>query len=244
MTPPKPAPPADPIDCFQRRIGYRFNDPKLLNFALTHSSGAMTRLHSNERLEFLGDSILGMIVTELLYCNYPDYEEGAMTTIKSLVVSRQYCLIYGDHIGLGDVVICGRGMRASDAILGGIVANAFESLIGAVYLDGGLDATKKFLMPMILPAVKGAIKSAAGSNTKSELQQLSQQMFGSTPKYIVMETQGPEHARSFRISVEIGKERYPSAWGKSKKEAESKAAAEAIAKLTDETLTDDEGIEA
>ena len=131
--------PEDLASC-QEQIGYHFSDPLLLESALRHASGVSHRLASNERMEFLGDAILGLIVCEQLYLQYPDYLEGEMTKIKSVVVSRETCARVCEAIGLHEYLFLGKGMAADPEIPRSVVAAAFESLIAAIYLDGGLDA--------------------------------------------------------------------------------------------------------
>src|SRR3981189_3362344 len=121
----------------ERRIGYVFADKNLLIAALTHASGAQHRLASNERLEFLGDAILGAVVCELLYTQYPDYLEGDLTKIKSVVVSRQTCAKISEGLGLQEFLILGKGMTTSPTVPPSLLADVFESLVAAIYLDGG-----------------------------------------------------------------------------------------------------------
>ena len=123
----------------QERIGYLFNDWALLRSALTHASGAQHRLASNERLEFLGDAILGAVVCEMLYHRFPEYLEGELTKIKSVVVSRQTCAKVSEALGLDEFLLLGKGMSVVDGLPPSLLADVFESLIAAVYLDGGLE---------------------------------------------------------------------------------------------------------
>src|SRR5215469_4557041 len=131
---------ADILEECQKAIGYQFRQPELLRASLTHASGANTRLASNERMEFLGDAILGLITCEQLYLRFPDYQEGDMTKVKSAVVSRRACARFSKDMGLGEFLFLGRGMHASDphSVPAGMLADVYESLVAAVYLDGGL----------------------------------------------------------------------------------------------------------
>src|SRR6202521_3813646 len=122
----------------QKVIGYQFRQPELLRAALTHASGANTRLASNERLEFLGDAILGLVTCEQLYHRFPEYQEGDLTKIKSVVVSRRTCARISRLLNLGDFLFLGKGMHMHTAIPASLLADVFESLVAAVYLDGGL----------------------------------------------------------------------------------------------------------
>src|SRR3954471_22816433 len=135
----------------ERRIGYQFQDRALLASALTHASGAQHRLASNERLEFLGDAILGAVVCEILYVQYPDYLEGDLTKIKSVVVSRQTCAKISEALGLQEFLILGKGMTTTPTVPPSVLADVFESLIAAIYLDGGHEAARQFINTYIGP---------------------------------------------------------------------------------------------
>src|SRR5256885_3358569 len=135
----------------QETIGYRFNKLSLLRAALTHTSGADTRLASNERLEFLGDAILGLVVCEQLFERFPNYEEGDLTKIKSAVVSRRACARISRQLNLGDFLFLGKGMNTHAAIPANLLADVFESLVAAIYLDGGLEAVQEFILRYMLP---------------------------------------------------------------------------------------------
>src|SRR5262245_38226941 len=126
-------------DC-QEAIDYKFNKPELLRSALTHTSGANTRLASFERLEFLGDAVLGLVCVEQLYHRFPEYQEGDMTKVKSAVVSRVACARFSQELGLGEFLFLGRGMDARGELPSNMLADVFESVVGAIYLDGGMEA--------------------------------------------------------------------------------------------------------
>src|SRR5262245_31523822 len=227
---------AEILDECQKAIGYRFRQPDLLRAALTHASGANTRLGSNERLEFLGDAVLGLVTCEQLFLRFPHYQEGEMTKVKSAVVSRIACARFSEELGLGDFVFVGRGMRASSDLPANLLADVFESLIAAIYLDGGMAAVKPFLLDFITPEIDRVVRDAANSNYKSLLQQVAQREFGGTPRYLVLDEQGPDHSRSFKIAVVISDHRFPAAWGRNKKVAESLAAQNALAAINDEPI--------
>src|SRR5947209_5394237 len=133
---------AEILDECQTAIGYRFRQPDLLRSALTHASGANTRLASNERMEFLGDSVLGLITCEQLYLRFPDYQEGDLTKIKSVVVSRRTCARFSKALNLGDYLFLGKGMHLHTAVPPSLLADVYESLVAAIYLDGGLEAAR------------------------------------------------------------------------------------------------------
>src|SRR5437868_12954093 len=130
----------------QLALGYRFNRLELLRAALTHTSGADTRLSSNERMEFLGDSVLGLACCEQLYLRFPEYQEGDLTKIKSAVVSRRTCARISRLLNLGDCLFLGKGMHVHEAIPPNLLADVFESMVGAIYLDGGLEAARTFIL--------------------------------------------------------------------------------------------------
>src|SRR5438034_9120234 len=130
---------ADILEECQKSIGYQFRQPELLRAALTHASGANTRLASNERLEFLGDAVLGLVTCEQLFQRFPEYQEGDLTKIKSVVVSRRTCARISRDLNLGEFLFLGKGMSSSAAVPLSLLADVFESVVGAMYLDGGLE---------------------------------------------------------------------------------------------------------
>jgi len=218
----------------EERIGYRFQDPELLRSALTHASGADHRLASNERLEFFGDAILGYIVCELLFERFPDLLEGDLTKIKSVVVSRKTCAKISRSLGMLDFLILGKGMAASEQVPPSLLADVFESLVAAIHLDGGLEAAKQFILRHALDEVDMAARGETGANYKSQLQQHAQREYSSTPTYILLDEKGPDHSKSFEVAAQVGGTRYPPAWGRNKREAEQRSAANALAILRNE----------
>lgn len=220
----------------QEVIGYKFRKPELLRAALTHTSGANTRLGSNERMEFLGDSVLGLVTCEQLYQRFPDYQEGDLTKVKSVVVSRKTCAEFSRELGLGDFLFLGKGMAAFGEIPPNILADVFEALVAAIFLDGGYDAAKPFILQFIEPEVERVAREAVGANSKSVLQQVAQREFGETPRYLILDEQGPDHNKCFKIAAEVSDHRFPPAWGKNKKEAELKAALNALAAIGGDTV--------
>lgn len=224
------------LDRCERRIGYTFRDKSLLSASLTHASGAQHRLASNERLEFLGDAILGAVVCEILYVQYPDYLEGDLTKIKSVVVSRQTCAKISEALGLQEFLILGKGMTTHPTVPPSLLADVFESLAAAIYLDGGDPAVRDFIQRFIGPEIELAATGELGGNYKSLLQQLAQRENGSTPTYQLLDEKGPDHSKCFKISAQIGRTRFQPAWGRNKKEAEQRAARNALAELNGETV--------
>ena len=215
----------------ESRLQYRFSDRSLLRAALTHASGASHRLASNERLEFLGDAILGAVVCDLLFRQYPEYLEGDLTRLKSIVVSRQTCAKISEAMGFRDFLILGKGMTSNPMVPSSLLANVFESLIAAVYLDGGVEPASQFIRRHVGPEVELAADGELGENYKSLLQQLAQREHGTTPVYQLLDEKGPDHSKCFKISAQVGSHRYQAAWGRNKKEAEQRAAYNALHQL-------------
>jgi ribonuclease-3 len=231
----------------QQTIGYQFRNLAILHAALTHASGADSRLTSNERLEFLGDAILGCVVCELLFQRFPDYLEGELTRIKSVVVSRSTCAKISRRLGLGRFLILGKGMTTQTQVPASVLADVFESLVAAMYLDGGIEQTREFIHRHIGPEIDKAVGGYHGGNYKSLLQQLAQKEFGATPVYQVLDEKGPDHSKCFKVAAVIAREHFSPAWGRNKKEAEQRAAynalcqingKEAPSQMDDESLVD------
>ncbi len=219
----------------EERIGYVFHDKSLLRSALTHSSGAVHRLASNERLEFLGDAILGAVVCERLFRQYPDYLEGDLTKIKSVVVSRQTCAKISGTLGLEEFLILGKGMTTNPTVPPSLLADVFESVIAAVYLDGGDDSAHKFVEKLVEREIELVAGGELGGNYKSLLQQLAQREHGTTPIYQLLDEKGPDHSKCFKICAQVGSRRFQAAWGRNKKEAEQRAARNALSQINNET---------
>ena len=215
----------------EQLLGHVFNDKKLLKLSLTHASLADSRLQSNERLEFLGDSILGMVVCEHLFRTYKDLLEGDMTKIKSTVVSRRTCAIVASNLGLDGVIRLGKGMSDRESLPKSVLAAVYESLIGALLIDGGMEVARDFILKHLEPMIESAAESGHQHNFKSVLQQASQQLMDQSPLYLVLDEKGPDHAKCFEVCVEIGTLRFKSCWGQSKKQAEQQAALEALFEL-------------
>jgi ribonuclease-3 len=222
------------LDKLEKRIGYTFTDKNLLYASLTHASGAEHRLASNERLEFLGDAILGAVVCEMLYRQYPDYLEGDLTKIKSIVVSRQTCTKISQILGMQEFLILGKGMTTHPSVPPSLLADVFESLIAAIYLDGGAEAAKTFIVGYVVPEIELAAGGESSYNYKSLLQQTAQREHGTTPTYQLLDEKGPDHSKCFKIAAQVGSSRYQPAWGRNKKEAEQRAARNALSQLLGE----------
>ena len=242
--------PTDLAEC-ELRIGYTFRDRALLEAAVTHASGAVNRLASNERLEFLGDAILGFVVCEKLYARFPDSLEGDLTRIKSAVVSRETCSRITHDLGLAEFLVVGKGLMVDSAVPASVLSDLFESLVAAIYLDGGIEPARELIERFMEQEIVNVAAGTRGLNHKSLLQQVSQRDFGITPTYNVVDEQGPDHNKTFQVLAQIGKRTYPPAWGRNKKEAEQRAAAHALSELghtheaiSSTVVTEDEGSDA
>jgi ribonuclease-3 len=223
------------LELCEQRIDYRFNDKRLLKAALTHASGADHRLASNERLEFLGDAILGVVVCEQLYDQFPHLLEGDLTKIKSVVVSRQTCARVSAYLKLEDCLILGKGMSANPTVPASLLADVFESLVAAIHLDSGFEAAAEFIHRFMDSEIDRAVSGAVGANHKSQLQQLVQREHGTTPTYRLLDEKGPDHDKCFQVAAKIGDRLFSPAWGPNKKEAEQRAAELALDELEDDS---------
>lgn len=232
-----PESPDQVLDRCEAILKYRFKDRGLLKRSLTHSSVATTRLDSNERMEFLGDSILGMIVSETLFEKFSDYPEGEMTRIKSSVVSRSHCAAMSYEVGLESCLFLGKGLVTHQEIPQSVVAGCFEAVIAALYLDGGMEPTRRFLSEVVTHEIERLGERETQENHKSLLQQIAQKEFQATPRYQLLDEQGPDHSKSFLVSALIGETSYPAAWGRTKKEAEQHAAENALSLLLGRDFT-------
>ncbi len=215
-------------------IDYQFVDRSLLRRCLTHASVAKTRLDSNERLEFLGDAILGMIVCRTLYQQFPDYPEGELTRLKSSLVSGATCARIAGDLGLDRFLFLGKGIGGRSGMPPSILAAVVESLIAGIYLDGGFEAAQTFVEWILEAEFDAAGELHQRGNYKSILQQLAQKNFGVTPLYQVLDEKGPDHSKCFKVAATIGGRVYSSAWGGSKKEAEQGAARNTLSEIRGE----------
>lgn len=212
-------------------LGHRFANPQLLERAITHASTAPSRLDSNERMEFLGDAVLGLIVCDMIFRKFPNLLEGEMTKIKSMAVSRQMCATIATELGLERLLILGKGMQTGASLPASLSAAALESVIGALYLDGGYEAASRFIRPLFRDVIDRAASSGHQQNFKSVLQQHVQHQMELTPMYRILAEQGPDHAKVFQVCVEINGKRFEACWGNSKKRAEQDAALAALREL-------------
>lgn len=216
------------LDECQQNLGYVFTDIDLLKRCLTHTSAAKTRVDSNERLEFLGDAILGSIVCEKLFHQFPNAPEGELTRIKSAVVSRNTCTQLAREKGLDRFIFVGKGLAMTESLPESLLAGMFEAIIAGIYLDGGIEPVHRFLDPLIERENNKASRSGHSYNYKSLLQQYSQKKFSQTPIYELLDEKGPDHSKFFQVTAIIGDLQFEPAWGSTKKEAEQRAAFNAL----------------
>jgi ribonuclease-3 len=220
----------DEFEELQQRIDYRFRDRGLLEHALTHKSRAAEDISGgvadNESLEFLGDAVLGLVVADALYRQYPTYTEGQKSKIKAQVVSTYSLARHAEHLELGDHLILGRGEeKTGGRYKQALLADAYEALIAAIYLDGGLEAASAFLHRELKDAIDaGGVQNFVGQDYKSALQEQLQALGRPLPIYKIIGEAGPDHRKVFTVDVVVGGEVLGSATGRAKKEAEQEAA--------------------
>lgn len=225
-----------PYAALEGRLGHVFTDVSLCEAALTHKSWLNEALPNtgrkdNERLEFLGDAVLALIISDLLMKAFPDRSEGELSKTRAVIVSEAGLAKAAEGLGLGDWIFLGRG----EDLAGGrrkpsILSNALEALFGAAFLDGGLEAARAVAHRLFGEALKDAEKRAS-LDYKSRLQERSQALLQATPVYTVIREEGPDHDKRFEVSIALGGTERGRAIGKSKKEAEQSAAAQALATL-------------
>ena len=226
----------DEFDELQARIDYRFKDRGLLEHALTHKSRAAEDasggVADNESLEFLGDAVLGLVVAETLFRQYPTYTEGQKSKIKAAVVSTQSLARQAEVIQLGLHLILGRGEeKTGGRFKQALLADAYEALIAAIFLDGGLDAAAAFLRRELKEAIDAGSEQTFAPDYKSALQERVQALGHPLPEYRLSGSEGPDHRKTFTIEVIVNGEVFGAATGRAKKEAEQEAARIALARL-------------
>ena len=222
------------IKDLETAIGYRFRDIQLLQNALTHSSYANERWHnsllSNERLEFLGDSVLGMLVAEYLYRTVPDRPEGELTRMRADMVCEKTLATVACHIGLGQHLLLGNGEeQGGGRNRNSILADAVESVIAASFLDGGMDAARAFIERFIL--VEVPVRKMHNADYKTALQELIQQKKNQTLSYRLVGESGPDHDKRFEVEVSLNGQVIGIGSGSSKKRAEQMAAQAALEQM-------------
>ena len=220
------------LELLESKLGYRFQQSTLLEQSLTHPSLSYETQRScgdNQRLEFLGDSVLQLILTHELYNRFETFTEGTLTKLRSRMVSRAALVHYAKEIRLGDHLRMGRGEELS----GGrsrpsTLADAFEAIIAAIYLDGGYDAARDVVLRLVNTELALLSEAPVDVNPKGQLQEILQSKSAVSPSYTIISQEGPDHAKNFVAKVEWGGEVLGSGSGQSKKEAEIAAAREAL----------------
>lgn len=218
---------------FEASLGVSFSDTRLLRQAFTHRSYLNEHKGEagghNERLEFLGDAVLELISTHFLYEKFPKEDEGSLTAYRAALVNAVTCAEVAEEIGMNDYLLLSRGEskdtgRARSILL----ANAFEALVGALYLDQGYDAARAFIVEHLFPKIDDIVKNQLWRDAKSALQEKAQDAEGVTPHYQVLRESGPDHDKHFTVGVYVGKQLLAEGEGKSKQEAEQTAARAAL----------------
>jgi ribonuclease-3 len=221
----------------QARIGYRFRNPELLRESLTHKSFTNEQPPGscgphNERLEFLGDAVLDLVISHRIFQDFPLTPEGEMTRIRAEVVSEKSLSRLGRKIELGQFLLLGKGEeRSGGREKDSLVADALEALLGAVFCDGGIDSVREVAEPLFGEAVSRSALLKEGVDHKTRLQEILQASWGRPPEYLLVEVAGPDHQRTYTVEVVARGEVIGQGKGKTKKAAEQKAAREALAHL-------------
>ncbi|MGN1138280.1 MAG: ribonuclease III [Ruminococcus sp.] len=217
---------------FEKVIGYQFKNKSLLKEALTHSSYANEHRDKgtkcNERLEFLGDAVLSIVVAEYIFANCPDLPEGELTKLRSSLVCEKALFKFGKQINLGEYLLLSRGEKNGGGYnRPSIVSDAFEAVIAAIYLDGGIEPAKKHILSFVIPEIKSQSKKPV-KDYKTTLQEIVQQNPGEVLEYHMVSESGPDHDKHFVFEVHLNSNVIGKGGGRSKKEAEQNAAREAL----------------
>jgi ribonuclease-3 len=219
---------ADIVSKFADKCGYLFKNPDHLFEAMTHSSAKEQGLFCNERMEFLGDSVLGQVVCEYLFRRFPEDQEGELSVVKSVLVSAKYLSKAAKDMALDELIITGKGI-SENRLPKSILANAFEAAIAALYLDAGLEVARDFIMKFLIePSIEDLVHNEYERNYKSMLQDYAQKNAQPLPVYRVTRAVGPDHRKRFQVQVEVAHREFGPTWGYSKKEAEQRAARAAL----------------
>jgi ribonuclease-3 len=221
----------DVLHQIEQILGHEFANGVLLKKAFTHSSAVDNRLDSNERLEFLGDAILSIVICQTLFERFDDYPEGELTKMKSMLVSRGTCARVARRLGLPEFLVVGKGMVSSRALPASLAAGLLEAIIAAIYIDSDLEAAAEFILRNFATLLEQVEAEDARGNYKSLLQQYAQEQYSLAPVYVLLDEKGPDHNKCFESEVVIDQRHFPSAWGANKKEAEQKAARNALVEL-------------
>ncbi|TVR33515.1 MAG: ribonuclease III [Spirochaetaceae bacterium] len=234
------------LQLFEKHAGIKFRSPELLNLAFSHRSYANENQYevgNNEKLEFLGDSVLGLVVAEYLFETLTEKAEGDLAKIKSFVVSEDSLAAISRSLKVDNFILIGKGEeysggRSKKALL----ADALEAIIGAFFLDSGFRASKKFILKYLVPEINKVLQNRHRKDYKTLLQELVQKQFKTYPKYTMVKKTGPDHSKTFWMEVKVGETTYGPGKGRNKKSAEQSAAQLAYTALSgDQELTDSAG---
>jgi ribonuclease-3 len=220
----------------EESLGYRFTDIGLLENALTHRSfvneNPALPFKDNERLEFLGDAVLELTITDMLMHTFPDYAEGQLSKLRASVVNEQPLAELARRFRIGEFLLLGRGEESSGGRMkASLLANAFESIIAAMFIDAGFDRTAAFIRRLFSPLMGEEAATAVYRDYKTTVQEVCQIRFRDVPRYLLISETGPDHNKRFETSLVIGEEVIATGTGKNKKEAEQKAAKSALEAL-------------
>ena len=226
---------ARPVSQLARELGVVFKEPELLQQAMHHRSylnEAGESVESNERMEFLGDAVLGLVVSDKLYRDYPGLSEGHLSQLRAILVRWDALAAVAERIGLGDYLVLGRGEELS----GGRnrpsnLAGGFEALIGAAFLDGGIPGARKLILKLLKPDFAEIAARGVTADSKSELQHVAQTRWHQIPEYRLISSEGPDHAKLFTVEVVVGSQVVGQGQGRNKKQAELNAARQALETL-------------
>ncbi len=223
------------FSAFERAINISFNEPELLRQAFTHRSYLNEHRGEvnghNERLEFLGDAVLELVITHFLYKQFPEKPEGELTAYRAALVNATTCAEVANDIGMNEYLLLSRGeAKDTGRARGVLLANALEALVGAIYLDQGYEAAERFIKERLAPKLDGILKERLWQDPKSALQEKAQEEEGVTPSYSVLKEEGPDHDKQFTVGVYLREALLAEGIGRSKQEAEAAAAKAALQK--------------
>ena len=229
----------DPFEnarAFQAHIGLQYHNQSLILRALTHRSSVNESpclIGDNERLEFLGDAVIGLVAAEFLYQRFPEKREGSLTAMRAYLVRKETLARFARDIDLGDYLIMGRGeIESGGKNRDSTLSSTFEAVVGALYLDQGQEAAEAFLIPFFQPELALLQTDQLTKDAKSRLQEWSQAELKETPTYATVNVSGPDHDREFTVEVRIGGTTYGVGAGKSKQQAAQAAAQDALTRIT------------
>jgi len=220
------------LQAFQKRVHVEFSDTELLSTAFTHRSYVNESNQGgehNERLEFLGDAVLELVVTDHIFKQYPDTPEGVLTAYRAALVNTVMLGSVAEELKMNECLLLSKGeSKDTGRARSTILANTFEAVVGAMYLDRGYDTVKSFIQTYVLSRIDEVVETGAWKDAKSAFQELAQAKYGSTPRYEVIRSDGPDHDKHFVVAVFVGDVSVAEGEGSSKQEAEQRAAAHAL----------------